>query len=72
MSKKTFSLHVSIVRFAWFVDYSCLLCKRCLDNTHCLSDAIKKQDKMEGMYFLVQITSEFRNKNGFECSSKTP
>mgnify|MGYP001793167445 CR=1 FL=1 len=24
------------------------------------------------MYFLVQIRSEFRNKNGFECSSKNP
>ena len=59
--KQTFSLYMSIFRFSWLVDCSCFMCQRCLDNSHCLSDDIGKQDEMKGMYFFVQIRSEFRN-----------
>ena len=42
-----------------------------MDNRHCLGDAVGKWKNMETMYFLVQINSQFGNKNGLECSSKT-
>ena len=48
------------------------MCQHCLDNRHCLSGAVGKQDEMEGMHLLVQIRSKFRNTNGFECFSKNP
>ena len=67
-----FSLNMSIFRFGWLLDYSCLICQQCLDNKHCLSDAIAKQNKMERMYLLVQIRCKFCNKNGFKHFSKGP
>ena len=41
-----------------------------MDSRHCLSYTIGKKDKMERMYLLVEIRSEFGNKNGLERSSQ--
>ena len=41
-----------------------------MNKRHSLGYTVGKKNKMEGLYFLVQIRSKFGNKYGLVCSSK--